>query len=62
MKIMLRAALMVVAFGAAVTVAKPSLADDYRGVTSTWTGATAAPAQSGDDIRNASSALWGVGG
>ncbi len=35
---------------------------DSRQVDSTWHGATAAPYAPGDDIRNANSALWGVGG
>jgi hypothetical protein len=35
---------------------------DAREVDSTWHGATAAPYYPGDDVRNANSALWGVGG
>src|SRR5205807_1257047 len=35
---------------------------DARAVDPRWQGATAAPYFAGDDVRNANSALWGVGG
>lgn len=56
MKALLRLAVVALAFGATSAFAQ----SDYG--SQVTAGATMAPAAPGDDIRNANSALWGVGG